>query len=240
MLNKIRKNTIHLKYGREEVVSLSLQALSEKNTPKILDLGVSKGDDLSNIRNSYNSDCELYGVEFLPESIEYCKQIGIHASPTDLECEALPYDDSTFDLVISNQTYEHLKNIFWCTSEVCRVLKPGGYFLIGVPNIASFHCSLPLLFARQPRQIKTHGPHVRGYTVFGIKDLLLSDSYFEFTAMKGAGFYPFPLNTAKFMAKNFPYYATSIFCLFKRTDRNDSFIENFKSKYFYETSYYLG
>lgn len=240
MLNKIRENTVHLKYGREALVLLAVKALAKTNCPKVLDLGVSRGNDLVNVRKALNRDCELYGVEFLPESIEYCKKIGIEASATDLEYEVLPYDDSSFDLVISNQTYEHLKNIFWCTSEVCRILKPGGYFLIGVPNLASPHCSLPLLFCKQPRQIKTHGPHIRGYTISGVKDLLLTDGYFEFSSMMGSGFYPFPLKIAKFMSELLPCYSTSIFCLFRRTDREESFIENFKANYFYETSYFVG
>ena len=176
----------------------------------------------------------------MAESVRHLNKLGIEAAPVDLESEELPYASATFDLVVSNQTYEHLKNIFWCTSEVCRVLKPGGYLLIGVPNLASFHCSLPLLLARQPRQIKTHGPHARGFTIAGVKDLILSDKYFDFIKMKGSGFYPLPQKGAKIAARLLPIYAVSIFCLFRRTSKCSSFIEDFRSSYHYETSYFLG
>lgn len=240
MFSKIREKTLHLKYGREVVSSLATRAISDCDFAKILDLGAANGDDLINIRNAYRGECELFGVEFLPESIEICRQRGITAHPVDLECQRLPCDDETFDLVISNQTYEHIKNIFWCTSEVCRVLKPRGHFLVGVPNLASPHCSIPLLFGKQPRQIKVHGPHVRGYTVDGLKDLFLTDGYFELVTFSGSGFYPFPLNVAKLLSKVLPAYSTSVFCLLRRTDKSGSFIEGFKERYFYETSYFVG
>ena len=109
-----------------------------------------------------------------------------------------------------------------------------------MPNLASLHCSIPLLFCRQPRQIKTHGPHVRGYTIFGVKDLFLTDGYFELITFLGSGFYPFPLNIAKRLAKIFPAYSTSIFCLLRRTEKSGSFIQHFRENYFYETSYFIG
>jgi SAM-dependent methyltransferase len=46
----------------------------------------------------------------------------------------IPYSDSTFDMVFSDNVLEHLEwpeNVF---SEVARVLKPGGYFLFKTPN----------------------------------------------------------------------------------------------------------
>ena len=201
---------------------------------------MSSGADLEYICNAFQKKCELYGIEISVNKIKSCLRKNIQVSITDLESESLPYQDSFFDLVISNQTYEHLKNIFWCISEVVRILKPGGHFIIGVPNLASPHCSLPLLIGKQPIQIKTHGPHVRGFTLDGIKDLLLSDGYFSFKEYAGSGFYPFPLKIAVQLARIFPSHSTSIFCSFQRTEKMGSFIEEFKANYHYETSYYLG
>lgn len=240
MLKSIREQTLHLKYGREALCELALAALAGADSPRILDLGVSWGTDLTNIRSALAGPCHLYGVEYVPEAIQVCHTRGIQAAPTDLEQEPLPYGDGYFDLVISNQTYEHLKNIFWCTAEVIRVLKPGGHFVIGVPNLASPHCSLPLLLGKQPRQIKVHGPHVRGFTLDGLKDLLITDGYFTVKAHTGSGFYPFPRPLAIRLAQWLPTYATSVFASFQRTPKPGSFMAEFRQRYQYQTSYFLG
>jgi SAM-dependent methyltransferase len=48
--------------------------------------------------------------------------------------EMIPYDDDTFDIVISANTLEHLNHPKRCFQEVNRVLKPEGLFFIKTPN----------------------------------------------------------------------------------------------------------
>ena len=46
----------------------------------------------------------------------------------------IPYDDSLFDLVFSNNVLEHLAEPAAVFKEVTRVLKPGGLYLFKTPN----------------------------------------------------------------------------------------------------------
>jgi SAM-dependent methyltransferase len=46
----------------------------------------------------------------------------------------LPYEDNSFDLIYSNWVLEHVENPEYVTSEIIRVLKPGGYFCAMTPN----------------------------------------------------------------------------------------------------------
>lgn len=48
--------------------------------------------------------------------------------------EALPYDDSSFDIVFADNVLEHLEDPIRVFQEVARVLRPGGYFLAKTPN----------------------------------------------------------------------------------------------------------
>lgn len=48
--------------------------------------------------------------------------------------ETIPYDDTTFDIVVSANTLEHLNNPKRCFQEVNRVLKVGGLFFLKTPN----------------------------------------------------------------------------------------------------------
>ena len=51
----------------------------------------------------------------------------------------LPFEDNTFDYVISSSCFEH-SEFFWLTYlEVIRVLKPSGLFYLNVPSIGDFH-----------------------------------------------------------------------------------------------------
>ncbi|MBL8753582.1 MAG: class I SAM-dependent methyltransferase [Planctomycetes bacterium] len=45
----------------------------------------------------------------------------------------LPFADATFDCVLSCSALEHDRWFWRSTAEVLRVLRPGGYFVVGVP-----------------------------------------------------------------------------------------------------------
>lgn len=53
--------------------------------------------------------------------------------------EALPLADATYDVVISLNTFEHLRHDGFALQEMLRVLKPGGQFLIIVPFLHGVH-----------------------------------------------------------------------------------------------------
>jgi SAM-dependent methyltransferase len=53
----------------------------------------------------------------------------------DLNKEALPFEDNSVDLVFSYHTLEHLDNYLFALSEIHRVLKHNGIFLLGVPYV---------------------------------------------------------------------------------------------------------
>jgi len=48
--------------------------------------------------------------------------------------EVLPYEDRSFDGVLSFDLFEHIARIDQHVAEVARVLKPGGYYLFQTPN----------------------------------------------------------------------------------------------------------
>lgn len=56
-----------------------------------------------------------------------------------MNAERLRFPDSSFDVVISSDVWEHLRNVEAATQEVNRVLKPGGVALIKIDLFASLH-----------------------------------------------------------------------------------------------------
>jgi SAM-dependent methyltransferase len=59
----------------------------------------------------------------------------------------IPFPDSSFDLVVSNQVIEHVEDLDLTLREINRVLKPGGCFVSLFPDKAVLregHCGIPL------------------------------------------------------------------------------------------------
>ena len=61
--------------------------------------------------------------------------------PVDIvsSLEKLPYRDASVDLLVSNSVLEHIYNYQNVIQEVHRVLKPGGYLYLCVPNLCMRH-----------------------------------------------------------------------------------------------------
>ena len=53
----------------------------------------------------------------------------------DLGKDKLPFNDASVDLVFSYHTLEHVPDYLFVLSEIHRVLKNGGLFLVGVPYV---------------------------------------------------------------------------------------------------------
>ena len=70
----------------------------------------------------------------------------------------LPFEDEAFDYVVSFQVIEHVKRDKHLVSEVMRVLRPGGKFIVSTPN--------------QPMSLTRNPWHVREYTAEELRQLL--------------------------------------------------------------------
>ena len=82
--------------------------------------------------------------EFAPAGSEY---IGIDLAPgpgvdhvLDGDTRSWPWcADSEFDLAVSTSCFEH-DNLFWLTfSEMCRVVRPGGFIYLSAPALGPYH-----------------------------------------------------------------------------------------------------
>ena len=204
------------------------QYLQQLPTVKVaVDIGAGNGRDIGFIRNRF-PQADLYAIECMPDYITNLERQGIKTYAIDIEAEALPFHNESVDLVICNQILEHTKELFHILHEINRILKIGGHFIVGVPNVASLHNRIGLLLGKHPTQGKSCSAHVR---CFSKNDFLLFlQECFPggniLVRFNGSQFYPFPPRIARKLASLFPTMAFSIFFLLQKQKKySDSFLE---------------
>ncbi|MBF8964586.1 class I SAM-dependent methyltransferase [Pontibacter sp. FD36] len=228
-----------LNYGRHIIKSyLSSEGVGPKT---VLDLGAGQGADLLIARHA-NPEATLHAVECYGPYIESLKSKNIEVHSLNIECDSLPFEDQSIDIVIANQILEHTKEIFWIFHEVTRVLKPGGKFIVGVPNLASFHNRLMLLFGSQPTSLKNNSAHVRGYTLPDLKRFVHScfPNGYKISKFAGSNFYPFPPMLARPLASLLPSMAWAIFLMLEKKNTYTNEFLNYPITERLETNFYLG
>ncbi len=206
-----------------------------------LDLGAGSGRDLGIVQNVFpNAQC--LAIDCDNENTKLLQQKSFTVFKSNLEMDILPFDNESIDLIIVNQVYEHIKEIFWVTHEISRVLKVGGQLILGVPNVASLHNRLALLFGQHPTQAKSASAHIR---IFSKPDTLrffsaVAPNVYTLKGFKGSQFYPFPRTMARFFANIFPQSAFSIFFHFQKENVYANQCLDFLAENPLETLFYQG
>lgn len=132
-------------------------------------------------------DYNVHAVDIQPERFaKTIDSLGLEVRRCDVETESVPYEDATFDVVLFNETFEHLRiNPIFTLREVHRVLKPGGRLLLSTPNLRSFRGLRNLILHNRGHAVSAgiyeqyekletlgHMGHVREYTTRDVADFL--------------------------------------------------------------------
>ena len=141
----------------------------------------------------------VQGTDLSAVAVQRALDKGIPCQQVDLDTEPLPFPDASFGTVVSNSAIEHRFFSEKSLAECLRVLKPGGKFIICLPNTAHWLCRLWLLFGRFPyvRNSPIDETHLRFFTVHEAKALcrkygarvVATDGY---ASLWVRGFYPRP------------------------------------------------
>ena len=124
----------------------------------LLDIGHGTGDFLELARKLYDTS----GFEVSPFAHAHAKQ---RLGPTvDLalgDGTTLPYPNESYDIVVALDVLEHVDDVDRTLSNVYRVLRSGGSFVMSVPNTCSLgrHLKGPSWFAyRDPTHVRLLAP----------------------------------------------------------------------------------
>lgn len=226
-----------LNYGRD-IVAAFVRDLDVKVG---VDLGPGLGDDLRTTKTAHPK-ARLVGLEVHAPYAASLRSAGFEVIEANIECEPLPFDPESVDLIVANQVFEHIKEVFWVLHECSRVLRVGGSLVIGVPNLASLHNRVLLAIGKQPTSMTNWSAHVRGYTRPDLVALINQPfpDGFSLVRARGANFYPFPGPIARALARAWPGGAWGLFGRFEKRRQYDNSYLRWPAVHQLETNFYLG
>lgn len=150
-----------------EYIPLSHRVLELGASPPILTAAL--------MRSGYS----VTGVDINPSLYQNGIQaLGLTVKSCNIETEDLPFSDDSFDVVIMNEVFEHLRiDLIHTMQQVLRVLKPNGKLFLSTPNLKSWRGINNFMFKDKAytcgssvygeyKKLKTvgHMGHVREYT----------------------------------------------------------------------------
>jgi len=98
----------------------------------ILDYGCGEGRYIGELKNKFPS-ARLAGCDISEKAIEIAAREFPDATYVSMQDETVEYADASFDLVISIEVFEHVKDVGKAAREVARLLRVGGLALITTP-----------------------------------------------------------------------------------------------------------
>jgi len=137
----------------------------------LLDAGCGTAPMLSLLVKEF-PDKQYTGLDLTPEMIEVAKKKNLPNTTLVVgDCENLPFEDNSFDIVINSQSFHHYPNPQDFFNSVYRVLKPGGCLVLRDNTAKSKvliwlanHIEMPLANLIGHGDVKVHTmDEVRGY-----------------------------------------------------------------------------
>lgn len=110
-----------------------------RSTDRVLDFGAGRGEFMENDPSAYRR--WLQNFKGRCAHVAGCDPDPIVLENPTLDSAALiqpgkplPYEDESFDLIVSRYVFEHVDDPRWAASELLRILKPGGWICAMTPN----------------------------------------------------------------------------------------------------------
>ncbi len=146
---------------------------------RVLELGSAVGSMTRLMKE--NNDCTVVAMELDPSMAQmaepYCERMVVgNVESMDLDAA---FGEDRFDVIVAADILEHLYDPWACLRKIRKFLKPEGYLVLSVPNVAHNALLAQLLRGRFPYQEKglLDRTHLRFFTRHNLEEMLLSSGY---------------------------------------------------------------
>lgn len=134
--------------GQQRRLDMILEAAGDRADKAIFENGCGVGSYLTRMTTQTNFTVGM--------DIEFARTLDAKQNSPRVICgvgEHLPFNDNSFDLILSHEVLEHVQNDKEAISEIVRTLKPGGRLVLFCPN--------------RGYGFETHGIYLNGKYHFG-------------------------------------------------------------------------
>jgi len=129
-----------------------------RDVHSLLDAGCHYGEFALIFRKRFGLT-DVCGIEIDEGAARVARRKGIDVKCLDLNDGDTPFESDRFDAVFAGEIIEHLWAPDAMLQEMHRVLRPGGYCIVTMPNIASWCDRLSLILGYQPYSIPTRSKY---------------------------------------------------------------------------------
>ena len=128
----------HVNPANFEFIAQKIAQHAKTDTPKILDYGCGQGAVVKHVQQK---GYDIVGCDTFEGYYEnwYAQASDMHDVLKKMEDGKIPFPDNHFDIVVSNQVFEHIPDYKPYLAEIHRVLKPGGTFITLLPLKDTFY-----------------------------------------------------------------------------------------------------
>ncbi len=137
--------------------NLRLRTMARMLPPKslkILDVGCGEGHLIECFSSMRGGD-EFHGLDILDNTLAQAALRCPSATFARGDACAMPFADATFDAVMCTDVIEHIHEYKLALAEMKRVLKPGGWLIINVPNDTTW-TMVRFFLGRRPVRVPDH------------------------------------------------------------------------------------
>jgi SAM-dependent methyltransferase len=165
--------------GQERRLHMIITAAGSRLAGRVLENGCGIGMYLQHLTPHVGS---IIGLEY-----DFDRAREAHTHTSDLingASEKLPFISGAFDVILSHEVLEHVKDDRRSVEEMVRMLTPGGIIVLFVPNLGypvethgvywrgRYHFgNIPLIHYLPSRWRKQLAPHVRAYSTSDLEQL---------------------------------------------------------------------
>lgn len=116
---------------KEAILRLVNGVLEKIPNSRLLDIGCGFGEILRDAKASFR-----YGIDTNQQALNQAKNLSGADEPIFIlgTVDNIPFSSNEFDAAICSEVLEHVKEPRILISELIRIVKPGGYICISVPN----------------------------------------------------------------------------------------------------------
>ncbi|PIZ63411.1 methyltransferase type 11 [Candidatus Saccharibacteria bacterium CG_4_10_14_0_2_um_filter_52_9] len=152
--------------GVESLVTAS--GVTEQGKIKAIEIGCGEGFSTERLRDMLPNHVELYASEYVASLVPKAQRRNPSVIVTEESAYETKHADNSFDLIFLLEVLEHLDYPDKALAELRRILKPGGWLVLGVPR-EPLWCTLNMARGKYLTHFGNTPGHLNRWSTFMLK-----------------------------------------------------------------------